>query len=832
MGRFSIARSLRLALIGLAIALASVAAAGIASLYSARQRYENVLARSADLGTAVANLTSAGVVQVEIAHDATGPLAPAARRQAAAAFERSARAATDLAASDPASAKLLAHQISLQRLALAQAKRGRLKSASAGGGTLTRAAAVANHLQARQQVRQRQASDRDRSQSRSAITIAIVAGVLALIAALILIAGLVRSMRHPLDELVDATGELASGRLERRVEAGGPRELRELGLAFNAMADDLTSAQLRIEAQRRRLAATIESLGDGLIVTEAESNAIATMNPRAAELVRELVPGKSVDDPESPLPALHTALDREVVIDHGGRILAVTAAAMGDDTSSGIVWTVRDVTERARLERAKSDFVATASHELRSPLTSIKGFVELLERSPDTMSVRQLEFLDIIKRSTDRLVELVNDLLDVARLEADHVEISARPIDVGEAVHELAELIGPRIAAKHQTLGTYVAPTLPLAMADPERIRQMIGNLLTNAHLYTGEGGRIHLGVEADRAWVRIVVADNGIGMTAEETERAFERFYRARSGNESAPGTGLGLSIVKSLVELHHGVIEVDSEPGRGATFQVLIPAAVAPADEDSLDIIQGRRVLIVDDEPDVAELIADQLAPLDVDTTIATSGEQALVALRGERFDAVTLDILMPSMDGFEVLRQIRADPDLRATPIVFVSVFSARSELSGEWVVAKPIDAAELRNVLAAAVRAGRSRVLIVGREELQQTLEPALDELGIEHHWEASGAAAARVCGERRFEVALIDLGIRNPQAVLQALDLRGRRLRRAVILFSDGESPASSGIVNLGLEVVPVQDAAQALLSALRGDREQVSRVAGGAPHRG
>ena len=831
MGRFSIARSLRLALVGLAIALASVAAAGIASLYSARQRYENVLARSSDLGTAVANLTSAGVVQVEIAHDATGPKAPAARRQAAAAFQSSARAAMALASADSVSAKLLTHQIALQRLAVAQARSGRLKSASAGNGTLSSAAAVADQLQARQRARQQEASDRDRSQSRDAITIAIVAGVLALIAALILIAGLVRSMRRPLDELVGASGELASGRLERRVQPGGPRELSELGLAFNAMADDLTSAQRSIEDERRRLAVTIESLGDGLIVTKSESNAIATMNPRATELMRELAPGRSVDDPDSPLPPLHTALDREVVIDHGGRILAVTAAPLGDDTSSGIVWTVRDVTERARLERAKSDFVATASHELRSPLTSIKGFVELLERSPDSMSARQLEFLDIIKRSTDRLVELVNDLLDVARLEADHVEINARPIDVGEAVQELAELMGPRIAAKNQSLGVYVAPTLPLAMADPERIRQVIGNLLTNAHLYTGEGGRIHVGVEADRAWVRIVVADTGIGMTPEETERAFERFYRARSGTESSPGTGLGLSIVKSPVDLHHGVIEVNSEPGRGTTFHVLIPAAVAVDDEDSLDVIQGRRVLIVDDEPEVAELIADQLAPLDVDTTIATSGEQALIALRSERYDAVTLDILMPSMDGFEVLRQIRADPDLQATPIVFVSVFSARSELSGEWVVAKPIDAAELLHVLAAAVRAGRSRVLIVGRQELQPVLEPALDELGIEHQWETSGAAAARVCGERRFEVALIDVGIRNPQAVLQALDLRGRRLRRAVILFSDGESPTPSGIVNLGIEVVPVQDAAQALLSALRGDREQVSRVAGGAQHR-
>ena len=142
-----------------------------------------------------------------------------------------------------------------------------------------------------------------------------------------------------------------------------------------------------------------------------------------------------------------------------------------------MVWTVRDMSERARLERAKSEFVATASHELRSPLTSIKGFVELLERSPEGMSERQREFVDIILKSTDRLVDLVNDLLDVARIEADHVEINRRPIDVGEAVTEVTELMGPRIANKGQQLDVHIAPTLPLAMADPSRVRQIVANL-------------------------------------------------------------------------------------------------------------------------------------------------------------------------------------------------------------------------------------------------------------------------------------------------------------------------------------------------------------------
>jgi CheY-like chemotaxis protein len=345
-----------------------------------------------------------------------------------------------------------------------------------------------------------------------------------------------------------------------------------------------------------------------------------------------------------------------------------------------------------------------------------------------------------------------------------------------------------------------------------------VANLLTNAHQYTDEGGRIHIGVEPDRAWVQLVVADSGTGMTADETERIFDRFYRVPDGGRASasPGTGLGLSIVKSLVDLHHGKIEVDSEPGRGTTFRVLLPAATVGADKGaSLEVIRGRRVLIVDDERDIAELIADQLAPLEVQTSIALSGAEALALLHSERFDAITLDILMPGRDGFDVLREIRADSELRSTPIVFVSVFSGHPNLAGEWTVSKPIDADELREVLSAAVRAGRSRVLVVGRSEMQPVLEPALDDLGIEHDWEMSGAAAARVCGERRFEVALIDVGIRNPQAVLQALDLRGRRLRRAVILFGDERTPTPPGIGKLGIEVVPVDQAAPALLAALR-----------------
>jgi signal transduction histidine kinase/CheY-like chemotaxis protein len=821
MHRFSIARSLRVALVGLTVVLALVAALGVSSLYSARQRYEDRLVRSSQLATAAAELTSAAVVEAEVWRDVRGRGAPAARRQAAAGYAAIAAQARGLARGDPTSVRLVRAAVGAQARArrLAGRRGGTLAAARrralAEDRALSAGRALAARLTDRQRERQNAARARARSDSRRAIALVIAAGVLALAGALALITALVGSMRRPLDALVQATRDLAAGQLDRRVTPDGPRELRALGGAFNAMGEELAEAQRRLDAQRRRLAVTIESLGDALLVTEPGSTRIAAVNPRAAALVPELEVGAATDLDASPLPPLEAALAGERLIEHRGRTLAVTAAALGA-SGDGVVWTVRDVSERARLERAKSEFVATASHELRSPLTSIKGFVELLSREPHGLTDRQRDFVEIILRSTDRLVELVEDLLDVARIDADRVEISRRPIDVGEAVREVAELMRPRIDDKRQRLEVRVTPTLPLALADPARVRQIVANLLTNAHLYTPEDGSIRLTADADRAWVRIAVADSGVGMDEGELEHVFERFYRGSGEDRQAPGTGLGLSIVKSLVDMHDGEIAVTSNPGEGTTFTVRLPAArPASEGERQLDAIRGRRVLVVDDVREVAELIAGELDPLEVRTTIAADGAEALALLRAEHFDAVTLDVMMPGLDGLAVLQRMREDPELRSLPIVFVSVFSGRSELAGEWVVSKPIDADELRDVLDAAVRAGRSRVLVVGREELRASLEPSLNGLAIEHQWELSGAAAARACSERRFEVALVDVGIRNPQAVLQALDLRGRRRRRAVILFTDGTTPVPPGIKRLGMEVVPVQAAAQALLASLR-----------------
>jgi signal transduction histidine kinase/CheY-like chemotaxis protein len=810
MRRLSIARSLRLALVALTLVLAGIAALGVANLYSARQRYERILARTSQLSAAAANLQSAAILEDEELRDLPGPTGAAARGHAISAYDQAGAAALALARGDGRSVTLVQEQIAAQRSARALSAAGSIAQADAPTGPVAQAALDAAALQTRQRARAMAARRRARSDSRRALLLVAIAGALALLGALSLIYTLVAGMRRPLDELVGATGDLATGMLSRRVRPAGPRELRELGAAFNAMADELDESRRRVEAERRRLAVTIESLADGLLVSE--DGAIVAANPRARELVPELEVGSRIGG-EGPLPPLVQALAREQVIEHRGRTLAITAGRLGDD-GAGVVWTLRDMSERAALERAKSDFVATASHELRSPLTSIKGFVELLDRQAEGMSARQREFVGIILRSTDRLVELVDGLLDVARIDAGHAQLELAPVDVAEAAREVVGLLEPRIAAKRQQLDVEIAPALPLARADAGRLRQIVSNLLTNAHLYTPAGGHLHVSVDAAHTWVQIVVADSGVGMTSEELEHVFERFYRGPSGAREAPGTGLGLSIVKSLVDLHGGRIAVSSEPGRGTTFRVRLPVAPPrPGRRQPPEPIPGGRVLVVDDDPEVAALIAAQLAPLEVSTAIARSGADALELLGRERFDAVTLDVLMPGMDGFALLRRLRENPELHGLPVVFVSAVAHHDRLAGEWRVGKPINPDELRTVLVAAVAAGRSRVLVVGRDQLRAQLEGSLRELGIEYEWETSGAAAARACRARRFEVALVDAGVRNPRAVLEGLELRGRRVRRAVILFSDDAEPDAS-LDSLGLEVVPVEHAAGALLATL------------------
>jgi CheY-like chemotaxis protein/anti-sigma regulatory factor (Ser/Thr protein kinase) len=337
-------------------------------------------------------------------------------------------------------------------------------------------------------------------------------------------------------------------------------------------------------------------------------------------------------------------------------------------------------------------------------------------------------------------------------------------------------------------------------------VRQVLTNLLTNAHQYTGDGGRIAVRAAAVDGSVTIEVADTGHGMTPEELDRVFERFSRGASAGMGVPGTGLGLAIVRSLVDLQDGSISVESQPGAGTTFTVRLPRA---PERPALD---GRRVLVVDDDAEAASAIARRLEAVGVEAVIARERSRAVACLREQRFDAMTLDVLMAGASGFEVLREVRADPQLRDLPVVVLSALGPREALSGEWVVAKPIDADELVEALGAAMLVGRVRVLAVGRPEVRDRLAATLDQLKIEFEWVTRAEDAAARAGAGWFEVALVDAGMDGAHHAIDGLRLRGRRLRRAVVVFSVGDD--APGLARLDPVPVAVEQAGAAVLALL------------------
>jgi signal transduction histidine kinase len=249
-------------------------------------------------------------------------------------------------------------------------------------------------------------------------------------------------------------------------------------------------------------------------------------------------------------------------------------AALGKAFNEMAAELQRRAGERDELETMKDEFVLTASHELRSPLTSVQGFAELLMLERDELAPKQAETVEIILDNTRHLVRLLNDLLDLARSDAGRLTIKRTPTETRPLVEDAARTMRSQTESKKQSLRVAIEPDLPPIDVDRDRIRQVLVNLLTNAHEYCPEGAEISLKAERAGAEVQLVVSDDGPGMATDQLEHIFERFTRGDAGlTQHVGGTGLGLAISKSLVELHDGTIEASSAPGRGSTFRVRLP-------------------------------------------------------------------------------------------------------------------------------------------------------------------------------------------------------------------------------------------------------------------
>jgi two-component system, OmpR family, sensor histidine kinase MtrB len=267
--------------------------------------------------------------------------------------------------------------------------------------------------------------------------------------------------------------------------------------------------------------------------------------------------------------------DRTTRVEVGG---VSETAALGKAFNEMAAELELEASERDQLDRMKDEFVLTASHELRSPLTSVQGFAELLMMERDSLTPRQVETVEIILDNCRHLVRLLNDLLDLARSDAGRLMIRARPTALGPLIEDVVRSMRAQTDSSGQTLAERIDPDLPAVEVEPDRIRQILVNLVTNAHEYSPEGASIEVSARVADAFMRIDVIDNGPGIPPAQAEHIFERFVRGDAGlTQRVGGTGLGLAISKSLVDLHGGTIAVDSEVGRGSTFTVRLPLASA---------------------------------------------------------------------------------------------------------------------------------------------------------------------------------------------------------------------------------------------------------------
>jgi GAF domain-containing protein/CheY-like chemotaxis protein/anti-sigma regulatory factor (Ser/Thr protein kinase) len=404
----------------------------------------------------------------------------------------------------------------------------------------------------------------------------------------------------------------------------------------------------------------------------------------------------------------------------------------------------REIEDKSRqleaADRHKSEFLANMSHELRTPLNAIIGYSEMLQE--DAADLGAPQFTDDLKKinvAGKHLLELINAVLDLSKIEAGKMELYLETFDVAGLIKDIAAVISPLAAKNANHLGVRCPDTIGTMRADLTKVRQALFNLLSNACKFT-ERGTITLAVTRERRdgvdGLVFSVHDTGIGMTPEQVARLFEAFSQADAATtRKYGGTGLGLALSRRLCRMMGGDVTVESEAGRGSTFTIRLPVEVREAAEEwaaptarvAIDAV--GTVLVVDDEPAVRDLMQRFLTKEGFRVVTASAGEEGLRQAREIRPDAITLDVMMPGMDGWTVLSALKADPDLADIPVIMLTIVDDRNlgyALGASDYLTKPIDRERLVTVLEKYRR--DLPVLVVDddagvRQLLRRMLEPA-------------------------------------------------------------------------------------------------------------
>jgi hypothetical protein len=431
--------------------------------------------------------------------------------------------------------------------------------------------------------------------------------------------------------------------------------------------------------------------------------------PHFQEVLDSVMQGKAINDVET------------VFVTKTGERIAVQGSVncrLVDGKPVAMRGIFRDVTARLEIERLKNEFVSTVSHELRTPLTSIRGALGLLTSgmlNADPAKARRM--LDIALGNTDRLIRLINDILDIERIESGRVKLEMRSCSAASLMAQAEDSV--REVANKAGVKLELFPTSGNVLADSDRIVQTLTNLLGNAIKFSLPGMAVTLSAKRSDDEMLFEVRDQGRGIPADKLGVIFERFQQVDASDEREKGgTGLGLAICRSIVDQHGGRIWVESQLGRGSSFYFTLPLVKEQVETSVPEASPGQRtVLICDDDLSIRAVVQTLLEQHDYCVLAAGSGKEAIEQATARQPDVILLDLLMPEMDGWETLAALRERPETRETPVIILSVLPPRETRKSDGKVAgwvqKPVDEGQLFQTLSAAIsRSSKpARVLVV-------------------------------------------------------------------------------------------------------------------------
>ncbi|PDT48713.1 MULTISPECIES: response regulator [Sinorhizobium] len=640
---------------------------------------------------------------------------------------------------------------------------------------------------------------------KTATTAAILVGGVVLIGSLLTLLVL-RSIVGPLRRLNRVIGDLTEGRYDVEVPQEGGDEFGAMAKTlslFQQNAIEKKKLEDQAERQRRTVAAALEAISDGFVLYDPDDR-ILVANSKYCEifpshkpnelrgksfreiLEQNLAKGKVDLEGKAPEEWIEERLrlhrDPAGLVDErrfNDKWVRITKRKIPD---GGTVAVYTDITElkqrQVELERAKSNaeaaseaksrFLASMSHELRTPLNAIIGYSEMLiEEARDHDEDELVPDLEKIASAGRHLLSLINDILDLSKIEANKMEVFLETFDVARLLGDVTATVAPLMAKNRNEFIQEFDGDLGEMHSDQTKLRQNLFNLLSNAAKFTNSG-RVTLSARreerADGDWLVFKVSDTGIGMTPEQQNRLFNAFTQAdASTTRNYGGTGLGLSITRSFSRMIGGAVDVESEVGKGSVFTMEVPArcrreaGVAPAAEPSQIIQPGRTALIIDDDPAARNLIAKALAEAGLASMQAASGAEGIAVAREHRPDAIILDIIMPHQDGWSVLRTLKSDPDLCTIPVILATILADRElglSLGAVEYLTKPIDTDKLIRTVEAC-GGGNRDVLVID------------DDLG-------SREFLRRILVKRDWKVHEAGDGVRG-------LDMMKRLLPRLVLL---------------------------------------------------